>query len=231
MVWEIDADGKNLIQPLTAIKGLGSTAIQQILDNRPFNKIEEFIFNEDITYSKLNKKALDVLVRSQALNELMDDRFTGMKHFWSSVAVDRPRKEKNLNENIETYKDEGSFTKEEKIEHLTTLTGIYPIDLIMDDFTRESLMNKGCPPISEYDPELILCWFIPREIKVKKTKHGKKYYIVSVTDHNGADEQIKCWGVKDTDIIKTNRIYVGKLKHEPRWGFSTYSIKHNLRLL
>lgn len=148
---------------MTAIKGLGSTAIQQILDNRPFNKIEEFIFNEDITYSKLNKKALDVLVRSQALNELMDDRFTGMKHFWSSVAVDRPRKEKNLNENIETYKDEGSFTKEEKIEHLTTLTGIYPIDLIMDDFTRESLMNKGCPPISEYDPELILCWFIPRD--------------------------------------------------------------------
>ena len=29
--------------------------------------IEEFLFNENIVYSKLNKKALDVLVRSQSL--------------------------------------------------------------------------------------------------------------------------------------------------------------------
>ena len=231
MVWEISEDGQKLIQPLTAIKGLGVAAIQQVLDNRPFNTIEEFLFNENITYSKLNKKALDVLVRSKALDELMDDRFTGPKHFWSAVAVDRPRKEKNLIENIESYADEGHFSTEETIDHLTTLTGIYPIDLVMDNFTRDSLMNKGCPPISEYDPELVFCWFIPREVKVKKTKNGKKYFIVSVTDHNGADENIKCWGVKDTDIIRLNRVYVGKLKHEARWGFSTFSIQHNLRLL
>jgi len=231
MVWEISEDGQKLIQPLTAIKGLGTTAIQQILDNRPFNTIEEFLFNENITYSKLNKKALDVLVRSKALDELMDDRFTGPKHFWSAVAVDRPRKEKNLIDNIESYSDEGHFSIEETIDHLTTLTGIYPIDLVMDEFTRDSLMSKNCPPISEYDPERRVCWFIPREVKVKKTKNGKKYFIVSVTDHNGADENIKCWGVKDTDIIRLNRVYVGKLKHEARWGFSTFSIQHNLRLL
>ena len=94
-VWEIAEDGKTLIQPLAGIKGLGDSAIDQIVANRPFNSIEEFLFNENITYSKLNKKALDVLVRSQSLNELMDDRFTGLQHFWSAVAVDRPRKEKN----------------------------------------------------------------------------------------------------------------------------------------
>ena len=53
------------------------------MDNRPFNTIEEFLFHEDIVYSKLHKKALDVLIRSEALNSLVDDRFTGLKHFWS----------------------------------------------------------------------------------------------------------------------------------------------------
>ena len=90
-VWEISEDGRTLIQPLTSVKGLGEAAIAQVIANRPFANVEEFLFNENITYSKLNKKALDVLIRCQALNSLMDDRFTGLKHFWSCVAVDRPK--------------------------------------------------------------------------------------------------------------------------------------------
>ena len=76
-VWEISDDGSTLIQPLAAVKGLGEAAIKQVVDNRPFVNIEEFLFNENIVYSKLNKRALDVLVRSGALEPLMDDRFTG----------------------------------------------------------------------------------------------------------------------------------------------------------
>ena len=76
-VWEISEDGTTLIQPLSSVKGLGDSAIDQIVRNRPFNTIEDFLFNENIVYSKLNKKALDVLCRSGALDSLMDDRFTG----------------------------------------------------------------------------------------------------------------------------------------------------------
>ena len=109
-VWEISDDGKTLIQPLTSIKGLGGAAMEQILEHRPFTKVEDFLFNEEMVYSKLNKKALDVLCRAGALKCLMDNRFSGEKHFWSAVAVMRPRKEKNLLENIEKYRDEGDFT-------------------------------------------------------------------------------------------------------------------------
>ena len=45
-VWEISDDGKTLIQPLSSIKGLGNAAIAQIIDNRPFERIEDFLFNE-----------------------------------------------------------------------------------------------------------------------------------------------------------------------------------------
>jgi DNA polymerase-3 subunit alpha len=69
-VWEIDPDDeRKLIQPLAGLKGLGDAAIQQIVANRPFNNIEEFLFHDEIVYSKLNKKALDRLVRSGAMNK------------------------------------------------------------------------------------------------------------------------------------------------------------------
>jgi len=231
-VWEISEDGKVLIQPLTSIKGLGGAAMEQILEHRPFSKVEDFLFNEEMVYSKLNKKALDVLCRAGALKPLMDNRFSGEKHFWSSVAVMRPRKEKNLLENIEKYKDEGDFSNYEKIEHLSSLTGAFPLSLVMDDDVMARLAELHIPPISEYDVDLGAAWFIPRKINIKRTKNGKEYYIVEVIDSNNALTSIKCWGVNSKkDKIAVNRPYMGRLEYDEQWGFSTRSISRNFRLL
>jgi DNA polymerase III subunit alpha len=233
MVWEISPDGKTLIQPLASVKGLGEKAIEQILNNRPFNTIEEFLFNEDIIYSKLNKKALDVLCRAGALKPLVDERFTGTKHFWSSVAVDRPRKEKNLLENIDKYAPEGDFTEEEEIQYQIDLTGVFPFDLVMGEKIRESLDKYMVPPISEYDGDLGgVVWCIPREVIKKKTKNGKDYYIVRVIDDNNETNTIRCWGVRpDKDIVRVNRPYMMKLDWNPQWGFSTRRMSANFRML
>lgn len=231
-VWEISEDGKTLIQPLTSIKGLGEKAIEQIIDNRPFNTVEEFLFNEKIVYSKLNKKAVDVLVRSQTMNCLMDDRFTGLKHFWSAVAVDRPRKEKNLLENIEKYQDEGDFLEEEKIQYLVDLTGVFPLNLVMNEHIRRRLDELCVPPLSEFDTDLQLAWFVPREIIKKKTKNNKDYYIVKVIDSNSEVNSIKCWGVRPgQDRIHINRPYMARLDYDPQWGFSTRRVRSDFRLL
>ena len=90
-MWEISADGKTLIQPLTSIKGLGMAAIEQVLNNRPFINAEDLLFREEVSYSKFNKKALDALCRGGALDKLVDDRFTGRKHFWSACVEERPK--------------------------------------------------------------------------------------------------------------------------------------------
>ena len=232
-VWEIDPDNdRRLVQPLAGLKGLGDAAIEQIVANRPFNDIEEFLFHDDIVYSKLNKKGLDVLVRSGALNNLMDERFTGRKHFWSVVAVDRVYSKKKFLENIERYKDEGDFTNEEEIDNLTTLTGIFPMHLVMTEGVRQKLDNYYVPPVSDYDPELGLVWFIPREVIKKKTKHGKPYWIVSVIDSNSVLTKFRCWGIiEGKDRVHLNRPYMAKLDYDPAWGFSTRSIRRNLRLL
>ena len=230
--WEISTDGETLIQPLSSIKGLGIKAIEQIIEHRPFNTIEDFLFHEKITYSKLNKKSISALCLAQALNCLVDDRFSGLKHFFAAVAEDRPRKEKNLYENIEKYEPEGDFSEEEKLEYLVNLTGVFPINAVVTPRVRQKLDELFVPPISEFDPELGVTWFIPRECKLKKSKNGKNFYVVKVIDDNNETTVIRCWGVDpDKDIVQLNRPYMAKLNYNQQWGFSTFSMRKMFKLL
>ena len=232
-VWEIADDGKSLIQPLTSIKGLGDKAVDQIMAHRPFHTPEELLFNEDIVYSKLNKKALDVLCRTQALNSLMDERFSGLKHFWSAVAVDRPKNKKKFLENIETYEPEGDFSKTEKIAYLVELAGIFPFHLVMSQHVTDQLAHYCIPPLGEFDRDLGAAWFIPREVIKKKTRKGKDFYIVRAIDNTSKSSTIKVWGVDPkTDIIHVNRPYMAKrLDYSEQWGFSTRSMKYNWKII
>ena len=232
VVWDIAKDNKTLVQPLTSLKGLGEKAIEQIINNRPFDNIEDFLFNENIIYSKLNKKALDVLARSGALDNLVDNRFTGLKHFWSAAVVDRPKNLKKLEDNIALYSPEGDFNDEEKINNLVSLTGIFPMNLVLDKAVKSRLEYYKVPPIGEWDDDLGVAWFIPREIIPKKTKNGKTYWIIKVIDNTSTVTSIKCWGVNpERDEIYINHPYMSKLDYDEQWGFSTRSIKYNFRML
>ena len=229
-IWMIK-ENDTLVQPLTSIKGLGDKAVEQIVNNRPFNTIEDLIFNDEISYSKLNKKSLDVLCRSGTLNSLMDDRFAGMKHFWSVVAVNRPKTKKKFNELVELYRPEGDFTKLEKITYTTALTGVYPISDIVSDKSLEVLSKMNVKPIGEYDRRTKLCWFVTRDVSTKKTKKGKPYYIVKVVDLDSNLNTLKCWGINpDVDQIYLNSLYMGELDYNETWGFSVRSMSKIKRL-
>ncbi len=230
--WEISQDGKTLVQPLSSIKGLGVKAIEQIIEHRPFESIEDFLFHEKITYSKLNKKSISALCQAQALSPLVDDRFTGLAHFYEAVCKERPRKHKNLEENIEALAHLGDWTEEEKLENLVNLTGVFPINAVVTPRVREKLSELYVPPISEFDPELGVTWFIPRECKLKKSKNGKNFYVVKVIDDNNETTIIRCWGVDpEKDIVHINRPYMARLNYNQQWGFSTFSMRKMFKLL
>ena len=87
---------KTLVAPLTTIKGLGDAAIDEIIEKRPFTSVEHLLFDGGVVARRLNKKSLDALTRASAMEDLMDERFTGAKHFWSAVVVDKPKSKKKL---------------------------------------------------------------------------------------------------------------------------------------
>ena len=221
--WEV-ANGNELIAPLTTIKGLGEKAIEEITANRPFETVEDLLFNDAIVYRKLNKKSLDALSRGGALADLIDDRFTGTEHFWSACCMDRPKNRKKFAENIERYKEAGDFSKNDTVEFLAELTGIFPMSLVAPEEVQESLKRYQVPPISEYDAELGACWGIPRNLNLRKSKNGKWFAVIDLIDSNSKLTKLRYWGVnKDTirDEIKLNEVYVIKPQFSEGWGFST----------
>ena len=231
--WEASVNGQTFYQPLSSIKGLGEKAIEQILNNRPFHTIDELLFNENIVYSKLNKKGLDVLGRCGALNDLMDNRFSGSKHFWMSFAGERPKTKKKFLEYIEQYKEAKDFTREETIENTSELLGYFPVSMVMSNSLYKSLNDSKVPPISAYDAELQVCWFIPISVETKMSKNDKEYYVVQVTDDTGKITQVKCWSIdKKKDIVRPNRPYVAKLTFDEAFGgFSCIGVSKNWKMV
>ena len=230
--WEVK--GGRLVPPLTTIKGLGEAAIVEVIHKRPFSSVEDLLFDKGVVARKVNKKSLDAMCRAGAMESLMDDRFFGDKHFWSAVVVDKPKNKKKLGENIEKYKDEGTFSKGERINHLQALTGIYPINMVVPVKAYKFFEMQGINPLSEYDPELGKGWCIPTEVTTRKTKGGKPYYQVTVIDSNMKTQRINCWGVNPkTDFIYTHRLYVLEWPtYNATWGFSTKGgLSRNWKLL
>ena len=144
---------------------------------------------------------------------------------------DRPKTAKKLLENIKEYAAEDDFSIEDKIEHVSSLTGIFPFNLVMTKALRESIKRHAVPSIGSWDNDLGVAWFIPREIIPKTTKNGKPYWIVKVIDDSSSSTSIKCWGVRAEDEIHINRPYAAKLDYSEDWGFSTRSIRHTFKLL
>jgi DNA polymerase-3 subunit alpha len=215
-------DGNSLLQPFASIKGVGDVAVEQIIAHRPFNTVEELLFNDDVSYGKLNKRAFYALAIAGALNGLRDARFNNLRHFVLSITEPRPKTAKELARNIELYKNEDDYTEEDRVELIAELTGIFPMHRVVSRQLENRLREKFIPPISEFDPELQVCWGIPREITIKTTQKGKKYYVVKVLDGNSAMTQIRCWGVNpEKDSLHKNRPYLIRPKYDGVWGFST----------
>ena len=125
-----------------------------------------------------------------------------------------------------------NIPEEEKIQYLVDLTGTFPLNLVMNENVMRRLEELYVPPISEYDPDLGVVWFVPRELIRKKTKNNKDYYILRVIDSNSEITSIRCWGVRpEKDIIHLNRPYMAKLDYNPQWGFSTRRVSSGFRLL
>src|SRR3990167_6277819 len=64
--------GKKFMPSLLSCKGVGLSAIEELVEYRPVSTIEEFLWNEDGSWrpSKFNKRAIDALIKVHAFKSL-----------------------------------------------------------------------------------------------------------------------------------------------------------------
>lgn len=80
--------GKRLMPSMTSCKRVGAAAVEEIIANRPFNTIEELLWDDDFNWrlSKFNKRALEALIKIGAFNSMNiigeDKVFKNYRHMY-----------------------------------------------------------------------------------------------------------------------------------------------------
>jgi DNA polymerase-3 subunit alpha len=226
ITWEPNTNSTALIQPLYTLKGMGQKAMEKIVANRPYSSIEEMLFGD----KKIGKKELDVLIRIGALEYLRDEEvFPTRKSMWKVCVENKPTSKKKYDEAVSLLGNEDEFAQEEDIESQVAVTGVFPFDRIVTPKILQILEDKNIVPISQLNYNG-LCWFVPRDKKVKRTKNGKEYWILEVVDVNNQTKSIKCWSITDAaNVIEFNKAYIASLDYDPKWGYSTRSLRRTFR--
>lgn len=112
--------GKKLMPSITSVKGCGDTAVEEILELRPFNSIEEMLYNDDGTWklSKFNRKSMEALIKIRAFDSLgcvgEDKLFKSYRHMHETLMgsyVEVVPKKKGSDETVERVRDHSQLIK------------------------------------------------------------------------------------------------------------------------
>lgn len=112
--------GKRLMPSMTSAKSVGNSAVEEIIEMRPFESIEQLLYNEDGTWrpSKFNKKALEALIKIRAFNSLgcvgPDKVFKSYRHMYETLLgsyTETVPKRKGSEEMVERVRDHAALIK------------------------------------------------------------------------------------------------------------------------
>lgn len=232
--WEVGEGGDVLYQPITDVKWVADKGYEQIEEHRPFDSLEELLFNDEINYRNLDKRVMGALSRVGGLDSLMQaEDLDNRRQVHHIVYECNPDNEKQLREAKEEAEELDPFTKDEEIESIIELTGTYPIEKVVSHETRQKFDEFDVSPLGGLDPVENgnnLCWFVIKDIEARRTRNaGRLYWVVRATDTTGETTSINIWNANEDDPIKENEAYMSNLDYEAEWGYSLQGVYGNLR--
>jgi|GEM_PF-3395551 len=207
--WTI-LEGKRFMPSFLSCKGVGESAVEEIIENRPYKSVEDMLWNEDGSWkhSKFNKRALEALIAIKAFDSLdcigHDRTFTSHKQM-SEILVNRnsdikKHTKKNPTVGMEAFraalvetKDMNEWTRSEMVDNSIKYLGSFNAAMLMPDEILQKLESKGVKSVDDLSDSDIY-WFIVSDAKPKKTKTGKPYLLLTITGLGGQNHRLFCWG-------------------------------------
>ena len=186
---------------LNAIKGVGGKAIESITTSRPFKDLEDFILKIDS--SKVNKKVLEQLTKSGAMDcfgysrktllenienilefkKRIEDKKNALNHESSLFANLEEEEEDEHLQIRQTPEFDTKILLEYEYETLGFYVSAHPLDPYKDEINElnynlsseiEEILNKEALFVGKIE-----------SIKVRMSKKGNKFAIVTLMDFHG----------------------------------------------
>ena len=251
-VWVYSTEREGFVPPLTAIKGVGSSAVEEIISRRPFNNIDEMLFTEDGKWrpSKMNKTCFDSLCKVEAFGSLKEmndgtimnhrqlhetivgnyDLLKKGRHGMTKTAVKKMMKEVGEiprfidQKSIENH-DLSDWPRESKITFSVDLMSGADETLVFPPKIMQKIENANVRPASSLvGKEKDIVWFCIQTLEERTTKNGKTFYRMKVIDNNFESSWIRVWGAfKEVPDLYT--MWIAEVASTESWGCSTSSWK------
>ena len=222
--WTFSEDIKAFVPPLSTVKGVGSIAMDELIKQRPFATLKEFLYDDDNKWrwSKLNKTAIRSLSQVEAFkslddfvsgkinnhNQLMqaltnDKQYNQLKkglYGLTKTQYERAIKKSIVVEPLmDKLLEETNYIKDwtriEKIDNSMTLMQSANSTLMFPDEVIKQITLHNVPSMFNI-PERSkqTAWFCIIEEHKKKTKNGKVFWRFKVADNNNNTGWLRLWG-------------------------------------
>lgn len=232
--WRILPD-KKFMPSFLSCKGLGSSAVQEIKENRPYRSIEDVLWNSDGSWkhSKFNKRGLEALISIGGFGSLDcigEDRTFATRHQMHHVIIENnndirksSKKDptvgrKAFYELTKSTRDLPEWTSKEIVEKHVEYLGSFDGSTLIPSPVLKVLADKGVNPIDDFEEQGIY-WFIIVSAVMKKSKNGKEYLLAEVIGANDKRHKMYVWGAKGTDKVGLMEPYVATVNRS-EYGFS-----------
>lgn len=245
--WAIS--GKTLIPSFATLKGFGDAAVNEIIeirerwerpesdsmDKEHFKEIFESFFYDLVEvqqkkgtkikkvwkFSKFNKRALEALIKCEALDSLniVGTLFENYAHLHRALIENWSKREQQKFDILAAADaaDREDWADSEKVEFQSELLGTFDKDLLLTEDEIENLMHAEVYPIAYITPgDPVSCWFLLQDFKKAKTKTDKEYYKLTIADMEGNTKRLNYFGFVKEEF-KKNAIYAADFVQNGEW--------------
>ena len=251
-VWVYSDERKGFVPPLTAIKGVGSAAVEEIISRRPFSDLDSMLFSDSGSWapSKMNKTCFDSLCKVEAFGSILEvkegliknhnqlhniivgnyDLIKKGRHGMTKTAAKRMIKDTGsapdfIKEKIFENHDEADWSREAKISFSVDLLSGVDEDLVFPPGIIKKINNANLKPITDLSgKQKGIVWFCIQSIEERTTKNGKVFYRMKVMDNNSGSVWLRVWS-RFNILPDLYTIWIAEVASSESWGLSTSSYK------
>ena len=241
--WQWSPKRKAFIPPLTSIKGVGKSAVQEIMQNRPYESLDDLLFTEEgkWRHSKMNKSAFNSLCQVESfhcIKEMWDGTIKNHKQLHTIIIEHYNELKKSkygmtlrqakktdavpiIPNLVDEYIGMEDWSRIEKLNMYQDLCSATRDDLAFPPEMMEKIKSAGVKSVLNMSPgEKGVAWCCIIDMIKKKTKNQKTFYRLKITDYENNTGWLRMWGEKP-DEMEPYSIWLTEAYNDPSWGAST----------
>ena len=122
---------------------------------------------------------------------------------------------------LREFSETEDWSRIEKVDMSFELTSTVDGDLLFPDKLMKRIVEKNIQSIHDVPPGSSgVGWFVITDVIKKKTKNGKPFYRLKVTDNENRVAWLRVWGGMQRDPEKYT-LWMAHASHDAGWGMST----------